>query len=178
MTIQEIERAFLTGIRVDGSFVGWVSYRIPLLVALQNSTGKIIEMGAGLGSTELLRAYALASGREFETYETDAEWAAKTGATHILDWDVVSVSCGLLFVDHAPGERRKVDLARAASLATVVVAHDTEPAADHGYGMRDVIKAKYLYAYDFNIQGAWATVMSNFVDVRAWATRIEELRDL
>ena len=135
-------------------------------------------MGAGLGSTALLRAYALSFGREFETYETDAAWAEKTKATHVLDWDSVNVACELLFVDHAPGERRKVDLARAAHLARVVVAHDTEPAADHGYQMRNAIKANYLYAYDFEIQGAWATVMSNFVDVRAWAARIEELKAL
>jgi len=57
-----------------------------------------------------------------------------------------------------------VDIALFANKAQIIVAHDTEPNADHGYQMRDEIK-KFKYWRDFETPGAWASIMSNTIDV-------------
>ena len=75
-----------------------------------------------------------------------------------------SEQIGLVFIDHAPGERRKIDIARFADKAQIIVCHDTEPAADHGYKMRVELK-KFKYLIDYESDGAWATAVSNFYDV-------------
>jgi hypothetical protein len=154
-----------------GELDNWCSHRPALWDALQITDGKVIELGAGLGSTPLLERYCGYTGRLFESYENNLEWLRTefdsrlyTNLFYIDNWDSVNLECSLLFVDSAPGERRKIDIARAANIAQVIVAHDTELAADHGYQMRDVLKT-FKYMKDYETSGAWTTVVSNFIDV-------------
>lgn len=153
-----------------GDIDNWCSHRPALWDALQNTTGKVIELGAGLGSTPLLDQYCVVNKRLFESHENNKEWLDKfdlrlyTNLYYIENWEEVDIECSLLFIDHAPGERRKIDIARADNIAQVIVAHDTEPSADHGYQMRDVLKT-FKYMKDYETPGAWTTVVSNFIDV-------------
>lgn len=47
------------------------------------------------------------------------------------------------------------------------MAHDTEPAADHGYKMRQHF-GLFKYVVEVKTSGAWATAMSNEYDLTQW----------
>ena len=92
----------------------------------------------------------------------------------IRNWDDVYQNCineiawpSVLFIDHAPGERRRVDIVRFAEAAEIIIAHDTEPKADHGYKMRAEL-AKFRYQVDYETSGAWPTAVSNTIDISRW----------
>lgn len=164
------------------NYENWDNYKPLLWEGLERSSGLILELGVGKGSTRLLHDYAFMEDRFLCSYDSNEEWikqfvglasgrhlldCVQVGAYKISDWDFVDQhydACGLLFIDHAPGERRKVDIALFANKAQIIVAHDTEPNADHGYQMRDEIK-KFKYWRDFETSGAWSSIMSNFIDV-------------
>jgi hypothetical protein len=165
-------------------YENWDSYKPLLWEGLERSSGLIIELGVGKGSTQLLHDYAQEKKRILCSYDSNPKWVEKFFGLecqwHLIDhvevevngytmsdWDFIDRhydACGLLFIDHAPGERRKVDIALFANKAQIIVAHDTEPSADHGYQMRNEIK-KFKYCRDFETQGAWASIMSNTIDV-------------
>lgn len=131
----------------------------------QDGPGKVIEMGSGFGSTPYLREYCETFGRNFQSFENHPDWAKKTGSTLIHNWQYIDATgASVLFIDHAPGERRKIDIQRFKDLAVILVVHDTEPAADHGYQMRQHLE-KFKYKAELKTQGAWATIVSNFIDV-------------
>lgn len=155
-----------------GQTENWNSHRTLLWEALQLTSGPVIELGMGKGSTLQLHNYCEEHERVLESYDNNKEYVdefkwLETGGHRIFhapDWDDVSLDCDVLFVDHAPGERRKVDIERAAFKAQIIVAHDTEPNADHGYQMRAVLKT-FKYIKEHETDGAWTTMVSNFIDV-------------
>lgn len=151
----------------------WDNHRHLLWEALELTKGEIVEMGMGQGSTPFLHQYAKDSGRDLYSYENNLEWYSKFTEyvsefhklTYTIDWDLVSrnhKSPSVLFIDHAPGERRKIDLEKFSNMAKIIVIHDTEPAADHGYQVRSVLK-KFKYIKEYESPGAWASMVSNFV---------------
>lgn len=153
----------------------WSNHRHLLWDALQATNGDVIELGCGDGSTPFLSLYCKARGRMLYSYEGNLDWwglmQTYNGEGHRVifakDWDQVSVNHpnpSVVLIDHSPGERRKIDIARFANQAQIIVAHDTEPAADHGYQMRDVLKT-FKYMRDFKSEGAWASIASNFIPV-------------
>lgn len=164
------KETFLNGVQ------NWNNHLYLLWPALEATTGEVVEMGMGHGSTQQLHDYCLDRGRQLFSYESDPEWADKfmhlvDGGAHSLkvlrDWDEVHAahpSPDVILIDHAPGERRKFDIALFANSAKIIVVHDTEPAADHGYKMRAELE-KFKYRNDFVSAGAWSTSVSNFINV-------------
>lgn len=127
----------------------------------------VVEFGSGNGSTPFLKQYCEKNNRTFKTFENNREWAEKTGSQLITNWNLMpQQNCGVLFIDHAPGEQRKLDIEKNKNTAMVVVVHDTEIAADHGYQMRDVIFNNFEYIIELNpiIGGAGAIMCSNHID--------------
>lgn len=152
----------------------WDNHRHLLWPALEATTGEVIEMGMGQGSTPFLHEYCKDAGRKLFSYESSLEWAMKFQdnigdghrVMHVNDWDAVSLrhpSPDVVLIDHAPGERRYIDVQRFANSAKIIVIHDSEPAAT-GY-MMDRIWGLFKYRKDYTSPGAWATAVSNFVDV-------------
>jgi hypothetical protein len=147
------------------------SHRPLLWAALESTKGLVMELGCGYGSTPFISEYTKEKKREFVSYENNKEWYNKLNAElpnqiiFVTDWDTVKICkpC-VLFIDHAPGERRKTDIQRFSNHAQIIVCHDSEPAADHGYKMRPELK-KFKYMIDYQTDGAWATAVSNFIDV-------------
>jgi hypothetical protein len=149
------------------------SHRPLLWAALESTKGLVIEMGIGYGSTPFLSEYCLGMNRKLVSFENNKEWFEKFDGffdheiNFVTEWDVVFMmfpNPDVLFIDHAPGERRKIDISRFANHAKIIVAHDTEPAADDGYKIRAELK-KFKYMVDYQTDGAWATAVSNFIDV-------------
>lgn len=153
---------FLEGVNND------TDHRILLWEAMRLTApgGKVVEFGSGHGSTPFLKEHCKVAGFDFESYDHNPGWAEATGATLIKDarWELLNIEADVLFIDHAPGERRKFDIEKYAQIAKIIVIHDTEPPADHGYQCRQHFK-KFKYCVEVKTNGAWATMCSNFIDL-------------
>lgn len=131
--------------------------------AIDKTSGPVIEMGSG-ESTKWLRQYC--KDRDFQSYESNREWADKTGAKWVKDWnsiywEIVSQRPSVILIDHAPGERRYIDAILYCNASEYVVIHDTEPAAQHGYKTLEMLAA-FKYHRHLTSNGAWATICSNY----------------
>lgn len=147
----------------------WGSHRPLLWEALETTKHlglPVLELGCGENSTPYLKAYCRANKLKLYSYDFNKEWADKYGAQHVSDWEAKAfwaMDFGVALVDESPGEHRKLSLAKLHHVR-IVVCHDTEPAADHGYKMRAEL-AKYKHMIDYKTDGAWASAVSDFFDV-------------
>lgn len=146
----------------------WSNHRHLLWDALEatsRSMFPVAEFGAGEGSTPYLRQYCQEKGREFFSYESNEEWAEKCGSAFIEDWNKADIwrYYSVVLIDHAPGEHRHEAIAILKDMAGIIVIHDTEPAAT-GY-MLDKIWGLFKYRVDFQSDGAWASAVSNSIDL-------------
>jgi len=149
----------------------WSNHRYFLWEALQATKHlklPVLELGSGDGSTKYLREYCKDEGLEFISYDSNLDWAEKTGSIYVANWDLIAwrKEYEVVLVDMAPGEYRKIAISKLHH-AKILICHDTEPAADHGYQMREPL-SKFLYTKDFTSEGAWTTAASNFIDVTKW----------
>lgn len=145
---------------------------------------RILELGAGEYSTPMLHAIAHACGAELLTLGADDAWLAKYRdlmaefheLRHVPDWAAeaaIDEPWDLAFVDHAPAERRRFDLARLANNAEVgiVVLHDTEPYTSYGY---DQAIPLFKFVATCKRWKTWTSVCSNAIDVGELFGRIAE----
>lgn len=158
-------------------YENFTSYLPLLFCAIASSDAPIVECGMGNGSTPLLHSL----NRTVLSYETNPEWFAKFDVPnkYLVKPDawvsVVSMhksSNPIVFIDQAPGESRELCIDELSDFGGIIVAHDTEPDADYGYKMRRHFR-KFRYVVELKTQGAWATAMSNTVDVRQWINVVE-----
>jgi len=117
---------------------GYFSHYPVLAAAVACTTGPVLELGSGWGSTPLLRAMCHAMGRTLETYDTDPEWATTFDVPVVADWltwEPQEPHYGVIFIDCSPGEIRKDLAMRLKAHATLLVLHDHEagPAAAYFY---------------------------------------------
>lgn len=142
-----------------------------MLVNFVNVTdGKILELGMGDYSTPIVHYMCTKNKREIYSYESKPDWFAQfkefnTDWHRILlvdDWDKVPIEnngiWSVAFVDHAPGERRIVDIARLREHCHFVIVHDSQ---EPGYKYEPYFKS-YKYRYDYKRYDTETTVISNF----------------
>src|SRR5688572_10087489 len=96
---------------LDGEINNWCNHRGLLLLGLHLTQGSVLELGSGEGSSPYLRKYCEESNRHFLSFDNNEEWCEKTGAEYAYSWNAVvggaaGTHSGLIFIDHAPGERR------------------------------------------------------------------------
>ena len=165
------------------SNIGNASHRPLLWLALQETndmTAPVLEMGMGEGSTSYLHGYCAARGRRLLSVDNNQTWVAafkqfETPTHKILcaSWDCNIPSMepfwSVVLVDHAPAERRHVDVEQLAYKAQFVVLHDTE-ARSPGY-MYDRVFPLFKYRANIVVEAPYAdaAVVSNFVDVAKWS---------
>ena len=164
-----------------------LSYYPLLFKALEETTGEIIEMGVGHGSTPLLHEYAVLNKRILESYETEKTWLSKfeSLANQYHTFTLVCRECwdscsnmhpnpSVVFIDHAPGERRKEDLIKFKNCAEIIVLHDTEPTGAGDYRVRPLFNQfQFVVEVMSNAPnpreaGAWSTAVSNSIDITKW----------
>jgi hypothetical protein len=157
------------------SITNWNNHRPLLWFALQAThAGLVLELGAGEGSTPLLREYCSKAGRGLFTYDSNGDWARKFGVEHVLDWDLHGLwntHYSVALVDHAPGEHRYVAMQLLATTTDIIVIHDSEP--DHKGYMLDKIWGLFKYKVNLrrlDCEGAWATAVSNVCSFKNWPT--------
>ena len=150
-----------------------LSYYPLLKEAIDATKGAVIECGTGHGSTPHLNEYCK---DRLVSYETSAEWLSKfTHFKHdlslISNWREVyqkHPNADVIFVDHAPGEDRKIMIMDYKDTKGIIVVHDTELGqADHGYRTRATFK-HFKYVVEVRTSGAWANALSNEIDITKW----------
>lgn len=136
--------------------------------AVELTTGPVLELGAGEGSTPLLHELCTKAGRRLVTVESDRGWLERfesmASELHTLvhhedpAWVVAQAEppWGVIFIDHAPGKTRRDALERASGKADFILVHDTE---DLGYGLEDLLSS-FRYRKDFRYSRPWTTAVS------------------
>ena len=113
-----------------------------LCEALARSSGPVLELGSGEGSTQLMHRVCSENRRYVLTLDNNPEWLNRyvdrlTNEFHdfglVEDWPsalrsdaVASTEWGLVFVDSAPWESRALAVRLFAPKATFVVVHDCD----------------------------------------------------
>lgn len=170
--------------------------------------GTIYEFGTGHGSTPFLQDVSRWRQSTLVSLDSDEEWFFKfypreidrpgprgvigaittprdAGIVRFQGWDDVPLdtmgprSIDIALIDHAPGERRHVELTRLIDKATFVVVHDSEQDGAGDYKLEPVL---WRYAYRLNDYpgGAGTTLVSNYVDVTspAWVEGLAAVRSV
>jgi hypothetical protein len=149
----------------------WNNHRGLLWLSLHLTEGPVMELGSGEGSTGYLRAYCARWGRIFQTFDNNQMWCDKTDSEFVEDWSPIIAGAagtkrGLIFIDHAPGERRAPDTIKLANAADILVLHDTEEGGAGDYKWEQAWPHfKYRLNYNKNGGGAGATAVSNTIDL-------------
>ncbi len=152
---------------------GIISYLPLLFQAITTLNAPVIECGMGDHST-----YRLASiGGPVVHYETNREWFDKFDVPNKYlispdSWvslmNLHKSANPIVFLDQAPGESREKCIQELTTgFNGIIIAHDTEPSADYGYKMRQHFH-KFRYVVEIKTENAWATALSNSVDLTQW----------
>jgi len=146
---------------------------LPLLTrALLEQNGLVIELGGGLSSTPLLNQFAR-MGRKVITFESNPEFYKTIKElqckNHMIefvkDWeDVPQLSAAIVFIDHAPAERRIVDIQKFKH-ALLMVVHDFEKKRYYGY---DKILPLFRYCLEYTYYPKTTGILSNHINVGDW----------
>lgn len=136
---------------------------VEILIA---SEGDVIELGAGPASTPLLHWVCKSMNRRLVSYENNPdffEYARQYRSklhkiAFVKNWDEVDVKTprGVVFIDHAPAQRRSVDAIRFKNSADYVIMHDTNDQEDY----KDVW-GHFKYIYTWKECRPWVSVVSN-----------------
>lgn len=154
---------------------------IPVIVkALSLTSGDVLEMGAGLTSTPFLHWMTSPFKRKLVTYENDPEYynglrQFQDDYHQVLlidDWDKAEIekNWDVALIDHAPNERRKIDIARLKDYARYIIVHDTYHKQEHHYDYNSIYPL-FKYRFDYNPMGdryymPYSTVLSSSVDLQ------------
>jgi len=143
----------------------------PLVIATFETTGPIIEFGTGDFSTPILHEICKFQKRKLISYDDHKEWHQNfidmKSELHefqlVTNWNEVPViKCGVVLIDHAPAERRVVDIERFQNHAEILVVHDTD--VMHYYGYQPYFD-KFKYTWKYERFSKSTTLLSNFIDV-------------
>lgn len=148
---------------------------LPILVKLVMMTdGPILELGTGFFSTPMLHWLCAEKRRKLVSYDSSEKfievaknYIADFHEIHLVaDWSKINISehWSIVLVDHAPGQQRKVEMARVANNADYVIVHDSEPRNDKYYHYSEVAPL-YKYRYDYDKVYPHTSVFSNIKDL-------------
>ncbi len=150
------------------------STHIPMIGSIfLKSNGPILEMGCGYYSTYLLHEMCKLTKRLLVSTDEKSNWLNQFKSLEreyhrlflVKDWAAFSLidetRWGMVLIDHAPGERRKVDIARLKDNADFLVIHDTE---ELGYQYEEVLPS-FKYRFDYKIVKTETSVVSNVFDL-------------
>lgn len=158
---------------------GWGSHMPLLLKVAQMTDGPILELGSGISSTPLLHYICEPAGRLLDTYENDFKYYStfKQFATethrvlYVEDWDYLPLEnqmWDVAFIDHAPAQRRVVELMRLAYCAKYIICHDSQPQHWRIYRYPAYFD-KFKYRYDYTRFSPHTTLLSNYVDLTGFS---------
>lgn len=150
---------------------------LPMLMwAMDKSIGPVLECGAGFFSTPFLHWKTYLQNRKLTTLEGSSDFIKFFDRYNtdwhkvvlVSDWDSVDISgrWGVALIDHAPNDRRVVEIQRLAYYCDFIVVHDTEGRRENVYHYSSILKT-FKYRKDFTLARPHTSVVSNFVDLAA-----------
>ena len=162
--------------------LGVYSHFPVLAAALAKTTGPVLELGMGWGSTPLLHTVCRAQNRTLASFETDRRWmdqfsfleGGEVGTrTHhmyfIEDWLkgfpwATAGPYGVALIDCAPGEIRKDLALRLKGHAKFILLHDALSDPPHGAGdyRYDEIIPKFKYHEYYGVLRPPSLILSDF----------------
>jgi hypothetical protein len=145
---------------------------------MEKTTGDVLELGIGVGSTPFLHYQCILQNRKLVSYENYKPWfkffTKKYGynyGTHEINyiekyadapidrpWDIV-------FIDQTPDWSRAQEVKRMANLAKLIVIHDSGHKYDWIYHY-DTIYPLFKYRTVWEGDTNTASVLSNFIDLK------------
>lgn len=157
---------------IGQSTYAYDTHRPLLAEAIIRTSGPILELGMGFGSTPGLHAVAKLTGRRVESYDDDAEWFEKMqpflfGQGHLVgDWDKADLSgdWAVALVDHGQVGRRVREIGRLAQTCKAIIAHDTEESVYRYWTIWGLFK----HRVDDMRRKPWTTAFSNTLPVETW----------
>lgn len=134
---------------------------LPVLMEFVNATtGKVLELGCGLYSTPYLYWFA---GDRFVSYETDSEWHDRMrqyGVKYVQNYNQIEPDkFSVALIDHAPAERRIVDIMQLKDCVDFFILHDYRDASYNYEKIYPHFKYRKNYAH-LN-----TTVISNIYEI-------------
>ena len=156
----------------------WGSHIPVLIKVIEITNGTVLELGTGISSTPLLHMLCFDKDRKLVSYDNNQKYVDMfrkyKSETHkinfVNDWDEIDINehnWSVVFVDHAPGERRVVEIAKFVN-AEFVIVHDTEPKENYTYGF-NTIYPLFKYKFDYTKTKTHTTVLSNNKEFK-WLT--------
>ena len=163
------------------------THMAPLLTVIANTDGPILEMGCGDYSTPLVHAVCSVSKRFVLTAETDIGWmelfkdlktdwhqfvyvniGTKNKNYNPEAWNLIGNdhNWSVVFIDHAPKERRVVDIERLRLRTAIFVVHDTNP-LKKGYKYEPLLST-FKYRFNYKRYANQTTIVSDVIDVAAF----------
>jgi hypothetical protein len=165
---------------VNGARDIGVSSHFPVLAAaVYKTSGPVLELGSGWGSTPMLKLMCRWMGggmppgptehgfpigwRPFESYDNNEAWAKSMGSTYVPDWgkwEPREAHYGVAFVDCSPGEERRRIIMKLKGRAKFIVAHDHEagPAAAYYY---EYIIPQFKYVETYRVLRPHTLILSD-----------------
>jgi len=154
--------------------INWGSHLPVLIKVMELTEGPVLELGMGLYSTPFLH-FACYKKRYLVSYETDKHCyemnkdcdMSNHEVKYVKDWDHAMIDRGwdVVLVDHAPSQRRVIEITKLANIAKFIVIHDTQ--RNSRFCDLDKIWPLFKYRFDYKKAIPWTTVVSNFVDVKS-----------
>lgn len=152
---------------------------IPLLaMAVLKTTGPVLELGAGFGSTLLLHGLCGSMGRKLVTLDSDVEWLDKfinfrrswheiREVNSFIALPDLREKWGLAFVDHGISLQRGQSVVELSGSTDVIVCHDSCHFFLYGY---EPVLSSFKYRFNYkphNIGGdsPMTSVVSQTVNV-------------
>ncbi len=155
--------------------LAWGGHAVLLFSAIYATKGPILELGSGYFSTPVIHNVSVVEqSRDAYTVDLNVRWLARFAylgsshhrfgyvserpqpqafgnitfqPVHFNTWDDIwHREFGLVFVDHSPGERRRVDIQIFRNLTDVMLVHDTDNLEGYGY---EPLLSSFAYRYRF-----------------------------
>ena len=153
----------------------------PVLIKLLSITGgDVAEFGMGMYSTPLLHYMCSPKKRNLYSFDNNIDyvnlfnlWEYQDYYHKIIivkDWDEIMIDnfWSVVFIDHAPAERRKEEARKLCNSSLFVVLHDSSWKHDRYYHYKEIFPL-FKYRYDYTEIKHNTTVLSNFYDLRGFS---------
>ena len=145
-----------------------------LMNVLSITQGDVLELGMGLYSTPYLH-WACFGKRKLVSYDNDPKYISinkqfedEFHEVHFVDdWDKAEIEkpWDVVLVDHAPAERRIVEIKRLANFAKYIVVHDTQKRNEFEYHYSKIYPL-FKHHYKYRNVKPHTSILSNFIDVK------------
>ena len=152
--------------------VGYGSHTTLLTAAFSVTTGSVLELGSGLGSTPVLHGLCGSHDRKLTTIESDGDWMETLKDYHrswhtfrhvknFVNLPEYKDKWGLAFVDHGFMHQRAHSIVSLKNVPLIVV-HDTCTPEIYGYYEAFT---HFKYRWDLRLFGPRTSVISNHIQV-------------